>query len=662
MRELALVMSPGQNAFFFELAAALQFEVERLGVRASLSTTGFPPAERGRVYVLLPPHEYFVLEDQRTPVDERLLERTVFVSAEQPGTPHFEDNVRLSKFGGALFDINAGAVREYALRGVEVQHLQLGYSPSLDHFTDDDDRKYDALFMGCFTPRRARVLAGCAPFLSSVRCRLIISDNSRPNSTRTVNFVPGEEKFELLRDSATLLNIHQSDEPYFEWARVLDAIHSGCVVVSEQSSDFGPLVAGEHFASCRPEVLGVLLEEVLADADLRRRLRRNAYEFIRSELPLAASAQRLIDAASLLDRATRIPSSRKNKGGRAALAERGQPRHDGDTHRGRATEDGLDLDELAGIPRAPEGFSTAIVPSTAYPEADPESAAIRRVLKEVRLDLIDVRRMATRAILTGAENRQIPDIRIAYSTPTFEARSAVRTSIITALYNHGTEITEALDSLVTLDDVDFEIIVVDDGSTDGSADAVVRWGRGHPEIRLLLLAHPINRGLPTARNSALDFAQGEYCFVLDADNAVYRNSLGDLIAALESDPDASFSYGILSSYKGGEPYGLVSVFPWEPLRLRHGNYIDAMALFRTDALRSMNGYSTDRRLYGWEDYDLFCRFAEASCRGVFVDKIVASYRVSDTSMLALSNISVSAAFAALKERCPRLMSAVTPPP
>jgi glycosyltransferase involved in cell wall biosynthesis len=283
-------------------------------------------------------------------------------------------------------------------------------------------------------------------------------------------------------------------------------------------------------------------------------------------------------------------------------------------------------------------------------------------LKEVRLDLIDLRRTAARAALTGAENKRIPDVRIAFSTPAFEARTAVRTSIITALYNHGTEITEALDSLVTSDDFDFEVLVVDDGSTDGSADAVMEWGRRHPEMSLLLLAHPINRGLPAARNSALDFARGEYCFVLDADNAVYGNCLGDLVAALDADPSASFAYGILSSFKLGEPYGLVSYFPWEPLRLRHGNYIDAMALFRTSALRFLNGYSTDRRLYGWEDYDLFCRFAEAGCRGVFVDKIVASYRVSDTSMLALSNISVSAVFTALKERCPTLMAAVIPPP
>ena len=200
--------------------------------------------------------------------------------------------------------------------------------------------------MGCFTPRRGRVLAGCTPFLSQVRSRLIISDNSRPNSTRTVNFVPGEEKFELLRDSATLLNVHQSEEPYFEWARVLDAIHSGCVVVSEQSTDFGPLVAGEHFVSCRPEVIGVLLEEVLADADLRRRLRRrNAYEIHTIGASLAASAQRLIDTASSLDRSTRIPSSHEDQGGQTA-----------------SEEDGLDLDELAGIPQAADDFSRSSSP------------------------------------------------------------------------------------------------------------------------------------------------------------------------------------------------------------------------------------------------------------------------------------------------------------
>jgi hypothetical protein len=473
-----------------------------------------------------------------------------------------------------------------------------------------------------------------------------------------VNFVLGEDKEALLRDSATLLNIHQSNEPYFEWARVLDAIHCGCVVISEQSTDFGPLVPGEHFASCRPEVIGLVLEEVLENAELRRRLRMEAYEFIRSNLPLASSAQSLVSAAGALDISASVPPWSTRSNGRSdAGAGAGSGNDLGD----EGSQEWLDLEELAGVPEGPEDLTAAIVPATGY-SSDPETSAIRRVLKDLRLDLIDLRRLATRALLTEAANGSVPEIRVAFSTPTFAARSDRRTTVITALYNHATEIVEALDSLLTSDDLDFDVIVVDDGSTDGSQSAVKKWGTEHPEVPLLLLSHPINRGLPAARNSALDFARGEYCFVLDADNAIFRNCLGDLVAALDSDPGASFAYGILSSYKGGAPFGLVSFFPWEPPRLCHGNYIDAMALFRTEALRSMNGYTTDRRLYGWEDYDLFCRFAEEGCRGVFVDNVVASYRASDTSMVALSNISISAAYAALKEHCPRLMAAVTPPP
>jgi hypothetical protein len=646
MRELAFVMAPGQNWFFFELVASLRYEIEQLGVATSLSTAGFPPPASGRVCVLLPPHEYFVLEGQPRSLDERHLERTVFISAEQPGTAHFDDNVRLSPLAGALFDINAGAVREYRLRGIDAEHLQLGYSAQLDQFDDDDQRPYDTLFMGCYTPRRGAVLSACARQLARLRTRLIISDNSRPNSTGGPNFVIGEDKFGLLRRSSTLLNIHQSDEPYFEWARVVDAIHSGCVVVSEQSTDFGPLVPGEHFASCRPEVLGPVLEEVLGNGPLRRKMRRGAYEFLRAEVPLAASVRRLVDAAAELDRTT-TPRTVHPVGSRRA-------------ERSRRVDALAGIETFAGFHELHDDRTT-IVPTTPY-STDPETAALRRILKEVRLDLMDLRRVATRAVMTAVENRPIPPVRTAFATPTYGQRQMPRTTIITALYNHGEEISEALDSLVESDDWDFEVVVVDDGSTDGSGDAVRRWGAEHPDVALLLLAHPINRGLPAARNSALDFARGQFCFVLDADNAVYPNCLSDLREALDRDPGASFAYGILSSFKNGQPFGLVSFFPWEPPRLRVGNYIDAMALFRTSELRAMNGYSTDRRLYGWEDYDLFCRLAEAARRGVFVDRIVASYRASDTSMLSMSNISISSAFVALKEHCPQLMAAVIPPP
>jgi GT2 family glycosyltransferase len=107
--------------------------------------------------------------------------------------------------------------------------------------------------------------------------------------------------------------------------------------------------------------------------------------------------------------------------------------------------------------------------------------------------------------------------------------------------------------------------------------------------------------------------------------------------------------------------GLVSWQPWDPPRLRTGNYIDAMALLRADVLRSHRGYTTDRRLHGWEDYDLWCRIAESGGRGVLVPEIVARYRVSRHSMLSLTDISSTTAYSVLIERCPRLMQGIRPP-
>jgi len=67
-------------------------------------------------------------------------------------------------------------------------------------------------------------------------------------------------------------------------------------------------------------------------------------------------------------------------------------------------------------------------------------------------------------------------------------------------------------------------------------------------------------------------------------------------------------------------------------------------------------------LYGWEDYDLWCRCAERGVDGVFLAQIVASYRSSGHSMISMTDISVASAFSVLCERYPKLMAGVTPPP
>jgi hypothetical protein len=298
--EIVFVLAPGQNHFFFELAEALRGELEAEGVAARLSTSGFPEDEEPeRVHVLLPPHEYFALEGARTPPPPGALRRTIMISAEQPETVHFRQNLALVRQGGAVFDINARAVQAYRRRGVPARQLRLGYTPAWDRYAEaaHGERPLDVLFLGAYTPRRGRVLSRHAGALAGLRSRLVFSDNSRPSTPGTPGFLAGEAKWEALASAGVLLNVHQGGEPYFEWHRVLQAIHCGTAVLSETATDFEPLRTGEDFEMAPAAGLAQPLARLAGDEGLRRERARSAYERIREAAPLRDAARRLAEAA-----------------------------------------------------------------------------------------------------------------------------------------------------------------------------------------------------------------------------------------------------------------------------------------------------------------------------------------------------------------------------
>jgi glycosyltransferase involved in cell wall biosynthesis len=214
---------------------------------------------------------------------------------------------------------------------------------------------------------------------------------------------------------------------------------------------------------------------------------------------------------------------------------------------------------------------------------------------------------------------------------------------------------------------DYELVVVDDGSSDGSLRAAETWMRSHTSIPATLVAHPSNRGLARARNTAIDFARGEFSFILDSDNEIYPRCLELLVRTLDSDPRLAFAYPILEvfGHVGAHVFRdgdyLVSRSAWDPSWLRTHNYIDAMALIRTAVLRDLGGYALDRRLHGVEDWDLWCRIADRGLDGAQVAQPLGRYRASPSSMISLSGISLTTVVAALVERSPRLMAGVTPP-
>ena len=625
MTELRFVLAPGQNQFFEDVCDALRDELAALGVAASRTVGSVPPAQDGVVCVLFPPHEYFVLHGDQDPPTPLSLARSIFICAEQPGTVHFDRNVELSHSAGAVFDISPLGTRELRRAGIDARRLPVGWTAAWDGGDPQGGRDIDVAFLGCITQRRDLELARLRERLRARRSWLVLSDNSRPNPAGSPGFLGPAQRTALLSRTRVLLNLHQGPIAYGEHLRLVQAASAGCVVLTEPSLGLEPFEAGTHLLVARKEVFGHVLDALLDDEPLRARIADAAYRLVRDEQPLQLAAQALAGAAIELDLARPVPATGADRPWRRS---RRRPRPS---------------------------------PPTWGPEPqviEPLEAALGAI-KDMRLDQMSARRAQER--ITRAGQRPVT---VERSTGWWAAR-APRVSALVALFHQGDFVEEALDSLTEgpLGRAGgVEAVVVDDGSRDGSGDVARDWSARNPGFPLALVTHTVNQGLPVARNTALAFARGDACLVLDADNAMEPMGIDRLLEALDADPGAGFAYGILArlSTRGAE--GLLSLLEWDPNRLRDGNFVDALSLIRTSTLREADGYSLDPLLYGWEDYDLWCTLAEREQYGVHVKEIVARYRDSRYSMRAVIDLSSEKTRARLADRHPGLMDQGVPWP
>lgn len=102
-------------------------------------------------------------------------------------------------------------------------------------------------------------------------------------------------------------------------------------------------------------------------------------------------------------------------------------------------------------------------------------------------------------------------------------------SIIVPVYNSGAYLEECLNSLVLQDVVDFEVIIVDDNSSDNSLDIIKKYCELLPDVFKYIHLDE-NKGVSVARNIGLKYASGEYIGFVDSDDFVHRYMYGDMLA------------------------------------------------------------------------------------------------------------------------------------
>jgi teichuronic acid biosynthesis glycosyltransferase TuaG len=123
-------------------------------------------------------------------------------------------------------------------------------------------------------------------------------------------------------------------------------------------------------------------------------------------------------------------------------------------------------------------------------------------------------------------------------------------SVIIPAYNAEKYLDETIKSILAQTYSNWELIVVDDGSTDGTASLAKKYAAQDKRIAYL---YQTNQRMASARNTGIKHASGKYIAFLDADNLFLRNKLAVQVAHLETNPGAGVSYAKILHFRDGAP-------------------------------------------------------------------------------------------------------------
>lgn len=209
-------------------------------------------------------------------------------------------------------------------------------------------------------------------------------------------------------------------------------------------------------------------------------------------------------------------------------------------------------------------------------------------------------------------------------------------TVVVPLYNYSAYIIDALDSVAAQTEVDLDLVVVDDASTDNSLELAVAWAQKHANRfnRLVVLRNHQNSKLALTRNAGFDAAETPYVLPLDADNLLLPPCVSTCLQTLRK-TGAAFVYPRIRTF--GKKRFIMGGFDYAPNRFTGGNYIDAMALVPKSVWSGVGGYEKlpGHVPPGWEDYSFWCRVVEMGLSGRSAgEAVLAQYRVHGQSMLA----------------------------
>ena len=208
-----------------------------------------------------------------------------------------------------------------------------------------------------------------------------------------------------------------------------------------------------------------------------------------------------------------------------------------------------------------------------------------------------------------------------------QGTGAALVTVVIPCYNQAHFLGEAIESILSQSYPNFEILVVDDGSTDDTSEVATRY----PRVRCI---RQENRGLAGARNTGIGHARGEYLVFLDADDRLLPEALEAGVRELEAHPECAFVSGHCRWITGdGSP-----LTGWQQHRVEGDPYTELLrgcpifvpaVMYRCSIFESVGGFDTSFKAA--EDYDLYYRIAR-KFPIYYYDTLVGEIRRHDANM------------------------------
>ena len=222
-------------------------------------------------------------------------------------------------------------------------------------------------------------------------------------------------------------------------------------------------------------------------------------------------------------------------------------------------------------------------------------------------------------------------------------------SVIMPVYNGEKYLREAIDSILAQTYSDFELIMIDDGSKDGSLRILREYEQRDPRVRVISRE---NRGVPITLNEAIDIARGKFIARMDQDDISHPERFEQQVALMEAEgADICGCHWLVMNPEGKTIASNITPLTQESFVA----YLSYTVPFAHGSVMMRKSFLTENsleydRVKVAEDYDLWVRMFEANAKFVNVDEFLFKYRDAPATLSKLKHVEIASDTQKLRRR------------